>query len=411
MGIRLNWEIEAEKERVETAGEDPETRRRRWRARLRLLGLLLLFVGLVGLVVGGVILRLRQVDWEIEQALRDTVDAEIATLRLGDRAAFLTFQRSATDEWSQRQNGAFEDYQELKLQADVELSGEISSVLVDRQRARVQVQEVIDGARYVQTWFYWNYDDGWRHVPPDYTFWGEERTLSSDNVTVYYRALDEPFAQVLLTELTLWVTGGCSALGCGQMPHLTVEVVPNPTLGWIEDWHLRVPSPYIGRARIDQPLEATVRFQAAALIARSLVDDIVGDVLTGEGGFLQEAVVRWLVERFALVQMNSHVIYSLAARYGDAAVGRLVTQLTPDSTAAVLASVTGTSLEQSGLDWRDYIAWRLTDVYSGQDYDVTSALVEYSPEGIPQIQAVVRIGGDEMIVLFQLVDGVWERVT
>ncbi len=412
MGIRLDWEIEAENEHIESSGEDPETRKLRWKARLRLFGLMILFVVLVGVLIGGLILRLRQVDWEIEQSLRDTIDSEVATLRLGDRQAFLGFQRSATDEWMVRQDGMFDAYQALKLESDVELTGRVINALVDRQRGRVQVEEIVDGVPFLQTWFFWRYEDGWRHVPPDYTFWGDSAILQNDVVTVYYHDLDAPFAQVVFDQVSTWLTTGCAALLCESIPHITVDITPNPLarLDWVDVWHLQIPSPYIGRALLDSPFEPSMRFQSGVLVARRLVDNASTLPMTGESAFLRDGIVSWLVERFAQVQMESHLVYSLAARYGDPAVGRLLDLLTPNSTAAVLSEITGTSLEQAGLDWRDYVAWRLSQASGGQEFDVIAAVVEYDTDGNAQIRAQVSTGAAQTEVLYRLIGGMWQPI-
>src|SRR5688572_4550888 len=114
MGIKLDWEIEAEQSHVRNSGEDKESVRQRRQARLRLL----LIVGALALVIiavfVGVLLRLKQVDYDIEQRLRNTVDAEVAALRIGDRSAFLANQRSATDDWLLAQEQMFDQYQALK---------------------------------------------------------------------------------------------------------------------------------------------------------------------------------------------------------------------------------------------------------------------------------------------------------
>src|SRR5262245_17072403 len=100
MGIRLDWEIEAEQaHQAHRAGEDPITARRRRIMRLRVLAFVMLALVFLGAVAGLVIWRLRTVDEEIEQLLRDTVDAEVAALRIGDLTAFLSAQCSATDDW------------------------------------------------------------------------------------------------------------------------------------------------------------------------------------------------------------------------------------------------------------------------------------------------------------------------
>lgn len=410
MGIRLDWEIEAENEWLESGGEDPESRRQRWEARLRLFGLLALFVLLVTVLIGGLVLRMRQVDWEIEQRLRDTVETEVAALRVGDRRTFVELQRSATDEWQTRQGGVFDDYQTLKTEADAQLTGRIVNAMVDRQRARVQVEEIIDGQAYVQTWFYWRYEDGWRHVPPDYTFWGDSAVLQNDYVTVHFRGIDQAYAQLLYDELTAWLVSGCAALACASTPALTVDIVANPLtqLGWLDTWALQLPSPYIGRAPLNVELEPSTRFQLAVMVARRLVEGVSAQPLAGEAAFLRESIISWLVERFARAQMNAHLIYSLAARYGDVTVGQVLGALTPDATVALLSSITGVSLELTGLDWRDYIEWRLSQAQPGQEYEVTGAVVEYA-DGMAQLRAQVRMGTTQTEVLYRLIDGVWQR--
>ena len=90
MSLRLDWEIESEQQPVRQAsGEDPESRRRRRRRRLIILLLPLLLLVMVGVVVGLIALRLRQIDAQVAHVLQDTVDAEVATLRIGDEHAWI----------------------------------------------------------------------------------------------------------------------------------------------------------------------------------------------------------------------------------------------------------------------------------------------------------------------------------
>ncbi|MBZ0286777.1 MAG: hypothetical protein K8I30_04120, partial [Anaerolineae bacterium] len=167
MGIQLDWEIEAEQEQVRQAREDPLMRRQRWRARLRVLMIFLLVIALFAGGAAAIWLRLRAVDQEIENMLRTTVEAEVTALRIGDVNAFLSIQRSASSDWPMTQQAAFDAYQALKLERDVQLTGRVISANVDHLRGRVAVEEIIDGVPYTRIWFYWRYDDGWRHVPPD----------------------------------------------------------------------------------------------------------------------------------------------------------------------------------------------------------------------------------------------------
>ncbi|MFN8447263.1 MAG: hypothetical protein U0521_01345 [Anaerolineae bacterium] len=446
MGIRLDWEIEAEREQTQhSAGEDPETRRRRRRARTRFLLVLFFLLALVGAAVGAVVLRLRQVDWQTEQLLRDSVVAEVTTLRLGDREAFLKMQRSATDEWIQSQDATFARYQALKQSENVSLTGRVIDAKIDGARARVQVEEIIDGIPYGRLWFYWRYEDGWRHVPPDYTFWGDAQTLSADGVTVQYHDVDAVDAQPTATRLSDWLKIGCAALGCATPPHLTVEIVPSTTLqtGWSpsDQWTLQMPSPFVTGARLDMPFDSAAQLKVAELLAERLVGDF-SPLYPADAYYLRQAIVSWLVERFAQIETNSFLISSLAERYGDVGVGRLLQSLQSDSGVGVLASVTGTTLDGAGLDWRDFLTWRVTlenegdhargagelsgAVRSGAERaggvalrrrsqretrTVVSAVSEQGDGGIPQLRAVVKADSGEQEVVFKLIDNDWKRAS
>ncbi len=456
MGIRLDWEIEAEQDhRQQSAGEDPDARRKRRRGRLRFFLVLFVLLALVGAAVGAVVLRLRQVDWEAEQLMRDSVTAEITTLRLGDYNAFLSMQRSATDDWEQQQEATFARYQTLKQAQRINLTGQILDATVDGSRGRVKIEEIVDGIPYGRIWFYWRYDDGWHHVPPDYTFWGAAETLKTDHVTVYYHDVDADVAHEIALNLAQWLQTGCAALTCGVSPSLVVDIVPDPMMqiGWspvnspADVWTLQLPSPYVSGARLDQVFDTGMQVAAATQIADRLVGG-VSPLYPADASFLQEAMSRWLVKRFAQVETNSYLISSLAQNYGDAAVGQLLQALQPASDISVISGVTGTSLDVANLDWRDFSTWRLTlesqlsaerdetnflalydqndEAVRNQAYarynagegsdprSVVSAVNERDANGVPQLRAVVQVGNPpsgEEEVIFRLVDGVWKRAS
>lgn len=453
MGIRLDWEIEAEQEHsLHTAGEDPNAQRRRRRARLRFFFVLFLLLALIGGAVGAVLLRLRQVDEETVQVVRDTVAAEVAMLRIGDREAYREMQRSASDEWANQQDANFERYQSLKQSADITLSGRVIDAVVDGNRARVEVEEIISGVPYGRMWFYWRYSDGWRHVPPDYTFWGDARTLEKDGVTVRYNTVDELVALAVSDHVSEWLRIGCQALSCGELPRLTVDIQPNPMLqaGWSgsDAWTLQIPSPFIAGARLDQPFDSSAQVTAATLLADRLIAGEVSPVNPSDAYFLQTAISAWLVERFAQVETGSHLISSLADHYGEPAVGLLLQNLQqPNVNIGVMSAVTGTTMDAANLDWRDYLTWRLEletqyitqqnqeaflALYDTSDAavrdqayaryaagsasaspDVVSAVVEQGT--IPaQLRAVAQVGDPptaQQDILFRLVDGVWKRAS
>jgi len=450
MGIRLDWEIEAEQEHhQQSGGEDPETRRRRRRARTRFFIVLFIMLAIIGGVVGAVVLRLRQVEADIEQVVSDSATAEVAALRVGDRESFLAMQRSATNEWIQEQDATFAHYQSLKQTTDVNLSGHIISVQVDGSRARVQLEEIIGGVPYGRVWFYWRYDDGWRHVPPDYTFWGDAATAQADNVVVKYDVVDEAVGQAIAPRVSDWLKTGCAALGCTDTPHLTVEIVPDPTqeIAWstTDAATVGIPSPYITSARLDQPFDANMQMKVATLLAERMVGDFNPTYPT-DAYYLKQALVSWLVKRFAEVETNSFLISSLASTYGDPAVGQLLTALQPDSGINVLSQITGKPLDATSFDWRDFLTWRLTvenELITRQDqtdflelydpsmrdqaisrynaggstdqYTVVSTIPEQD-NGTVQLKAVVQVGDgngttQQEDVIFRLVDGVWKRAS
>jgi len=455
MGIRLDWEIEAEQSKMQRAGEDPALARQRRLARVRFLLFLLVVVAIFGGIVAGIVWRLRTVDAQIEQALRNTVDAEVAALRIGDYNSFAVVQRSASDEWLRVQQSLFNEYQDLKTRQAVQLTGQILDVTIDNTRARVEVQEIVDGVPYSRIWFYWRYDDGWHHVPPDYTFWGDLKTAEAQNVSVRYQTVDDDLAQSISTKMSGWLSLACAALNCTP-PELSIEIVPDETLqpSWSASnpWQLQFPSPYVHRARSDMPFDLNLQFAVASLLAERLVASTSNNlqpVYPADAYYLRQAVVSWLVGRFVQVDTNAFVINTLAANYGDAAVGRLLSALQPDSNVSILTQIIGVaSLDQTNLDWRDFLTWRIvteddlirrgdetnfTAFYDTRDENtrnlayqrfregapplkkvVLTAALEMGADGVPIIRTVVQVGENESTtlqeVLFRLADGVWKRL-
>lgn len=458
MGIRLEWEIQAEQLQVQNGGEDPAARRARRTARLRLLAVIAVVLALLAALAAAIVLRLREVDAQIEQLLRDTVDAEVTSLRLGDYTKFAELQQSASDDWAVAQKAVFDNYQALKLTNDVQYTGRILDVEIQKQRGRVRVEEIIDGAPYTRIWFYFRYPDGrWYHVPPDYTFWGELRTYVGEGVTVRYRDVDNAAALEVGLRFKDWLRLACVGLVCGDLPDVTVEIVPREGLevGWsqVNPWVLEMPSPYLGVARSDMPFSFDMRFKTADLLAERLItvaSNYLQPAYPADAYYLRDAVVNWLVGRFVGIETNSFLVESLAAHYGDPVVGVLLQTLQPDSSMSVLAQVTGVpTLEQAGLDWRDLLTWRLateTDLIARGDeagylslYDTRDEIVRglaymrYDSQTSPQpmvvvdappvrdddgsamLRALVNVGPEESArqeeVLFRLVDDVWKRAS
>lgn len=457
MGIKLDWEIESEQTAVRGTGEDRSVRRRRRIAQVRLLFVVLLVIGFFAALYGLVWWRLGKIDAELRRALVDTVGAEVATLRISDRQAYLDIQRSASDVWLQLQQATFDEYQQLKTNYDVQLTGNVVSVEVSGTRGRVQVEEIINGVPYVQTWFYWRYaEDGWRHVPPDYTFWGETVTLERTGVIVRYQDVDTDFAGALATSLESWLSFTCTSLDCTGLPLLEVEIIPRPGLAasWSEiaPWTLHVPSPYVGRARLDRPFDTPLQQALAALMAERLVARVTGSVQPvpyTDAAYLTQAVKHWLAGQFTQVDTQSYLVQTYAERYGSAAVGRTLQSLTPDAPLSILNAPAGVAgLDTLEVDWRDYLTWRLNteaELHAAQNqagfvamYDTREQAVadlafsrfaqpvstvprevmavqpERQPDSTLILKATVRVGEAENVsqetARFRLADGVWRRI-
>ncbi len=467
MGIRLDWEIEAE-HTTHTAQEDPKARWARQRARLQLLLGVVILVGILTLIVVIVRERLRAVDRAEEQVLIDTVAAELAALRLGDLGTYRTFFRSDDMAWMSDRLADFDLYQNLKQRDAVQLTGRVSDVEIDGQRGRVVIEEIVEGVPFARVQFYWHYPDdgddpddtidGWRRVPPDYRFfWGELALLEGEHTQIAYREVDAAIAASVRDTLDSWLSSACAVLLCAEVPTLQVDISPEPgaTIRWAADreWLLRFPSPYVDGARLDMPFDPQRRFEAAGLVADRLIDSVLSDRAPRypwDAYYLRQGVASWLVGRFAQINTNTFLIESLTANYGETAIGDLLANLQPESDVDVLSVVTGQTLDAAALDWRDFFTWRLAlenDLIAAQDYDNFSWLYKFedpailetlndryslgtlpdipvvigvqptdsSPEGNPRLLAITQRPGlegpVEGQVIFELIANVWKRAS
>ncbi len=453
--IRLEWDIESHKiDKLDS--EDPQARRTRRRSILRLL----LLIGiLIGAVIAGLLLvrqRLLDVQNQVELLLRDTVRAEVAALRIGDLATFLDIQRSATDDWLNAQQAAYDDYAAMKVGQDLKLTGSILAVAIEGQRGRVLVEEIINGTPYAKVWFYWRYADGWHHVPPDYTFWGEERSLESDVLRIRYREVDEIFAQQLHSTITAWLRQGCDILICGNLPQMTIDIAADEpqALSWSDEnaLHLLMQSPYVRGARADMPFDAQRQLETAEWIAEQLIDAQTRglDVAYPHDVFqLRQSVLFYLVEQFAQVNTDATLVESLASQYGVDKISQLVSLFAPAGDMSIIEQVIPEPIGQAKLDWRDFITWRLNTeneliasraesewlklydhseetvlVAAYERYDanapaqpqqVSEQQIQTAPDGQPQLRVTVRTESEneshEHIVRFNLVNKVWKRAS
>lgn len=466
--VKLDWEIESDRVAEHEHQEDEKERKSRGRKPLRLLLVILIFLGLIAAAVFLVQQRLRQIsEWE-QELLSQTTEAEVAALRFGDRQAYMALQRSASDEWLASQSALFDTYQSKKVSSDIQLTGRVIDVAIDGSRGRVQVEEIEQGTPYINTWFYWYYEEekdeegrtlatsGWYHVPPDYTFWGDLATIQRDPFVVRYHELDEPFARQLADKLSQWTQFACDIIACGDLPLVTVDVTPNnlPSMRWTTGnaWQLVVPSPYIHRARHDQPFDQTLQIEAATLLAERLVEHVVPQPAEypHDAFYIRSAVVSWLVGQFVQVNTNTHLVQSIADNYGTQAVGRLLTELPANANMDALAGILGVNdLAAANIDWRDLLSWRLItedelishgdeanwaalhdftdpDVMARsyerynanlppQNYMVTELQPQTSETGAPEVLAIVYVGEDnvfqEQRILFRLVNNIWLRAS
>lgn len=454
--MKLDWQIESDRYygSSQQHHEDPEQRRRSRRRLRRMLLTVLAMLAVIAGVLWFIQHRLSEADARIRQLLENTVRAEITALNLGEQATFERIQRSASADWLRAQAEWYLQYQADKAITDRVLTGRIINVTVERQRGRVQVEEIENGVPYVRTWFYWNYDTvrddegrvieaaGWYHVPPDYTFWGAPATITREKFAVRYQEVDAPFATALAAALDEWYALLCASIDCSRMEFLTVDVVPMPggRVGWQSEtgWQLIVPSPYVTRARYDQPFSGVIARDVANALAQKAVAAVS---LTPDreldSQYVKESVERWLVGRWLQVDNGAYLVESIVQTYGPTSVGRILAELRPNSAISLVGRALQIDLGAEPLDWRDFLSWRLAVeeraaqrgdlqtlarlyeptpegqqraaarlMASGGSTVVVSVTREVSSEGRPQLFAVTA---DGQTAIFRLWDGIWMR--
>ena len=450
--INLEWEVEAERI-AGTDSESPEEKSRRRRSCLLLLALVCLLAAVI--ILGLLILRQRALDIERQfaQLLQDTVKAEVAALRIGDLSSFLELQSADELDWMNRQRATFQQYSALKADGAIELTGSILGVEIDVDRARVLVQENINELPYARLWFYRRGDEGWRHVAQDTSYWGEAQTLESSRVIVNFRDVDQNFAAQVKAALTDWLEKGCAILDCAGLPRLEIDIVSAAAEDavWLDEQNLRlqIRSPYIDIARADTPFDGRRQLLVSGMLAERLVNAHTGylSASAGDARYLRDSAIAWLSETFTRLDSGATLMRSLAANYGADKIAALLSKLSASSDMSLVQEVIGRRPEAAGLDWRDFVEWRLAleseflsarqqnewlalydtaeenvrllayERYSRNaapmQYDVIDALVWSAPGGGPQLRATVRAAGDNRpgsdIILFNLVNGQWKR--
>ncbi len=453
--IRLEWNVESQ-QIDRSDGEDPEEKRRRRRSVLILLALIFVLLLAIALAAALVRQRIHQVERQFEQLLQDTVKAEVAALRIGDLNSFLNIQSADDASWVNRQRAMFQHYSDLKSDGIIELTGSILAADVDGERARALVQENINDLPYARLWFYRRAGDGWQHTAPDYSFWGAQSELESENAVVSYRAADRDFALQLSEALDDWLGRGCDILECGNLPKLSVAIVADDTseTAWTDErqMQLQIRSPYIDITRADRPFDGWLQLQVSTMLAERLVDahtSYLAPTEPHDAVFLRQSAIAWLSEVFTRLDSGATLMRSLADNYGADKVARLLAQMTDGSDISLLQEVINQPFESADLDWRDFVEWRLaleqsliragrendwlklydTSLESArlaaydrfnagakeQIYRVIDLLLWSNPAGAPQLRATVRVNGNggvvDEIVLFNLVSGVWKRAS
>lgn len=453
--IRFEWNVESQQvQRFD--GEDPGAKRRR---RRNLLLLAALVASLLAAIALGMVLvrqRVQAIETQYGQLLQDTVKAEVAALRIGDLYSFLNTQNPDDADWLAEQRRMFHRYSALKADGAIELTGNILGLEIDHTLARVLVQEDINGLPYARLWFYQRSGEGWRHVAPDFSFWGELSTLESATVVVNFRAADQQFARQISAALADWIKRGCDLLDCGNLPRLTVDIEPEAkdAAAWSDEAlpRLRIRSPYHDIARADTPFDGQLQLLVSKLLAERLVNahtDNLRAEYPHDAYFLQRASIAWLSELFTRLDSGALLMRSIAANYGDGEIARMLAQLSATSDMSILEVLLRQLLEDADLDWRDFIEWRLTledelisagrenewlslydtvdesvrliayDRYSrgesARSYQVVDQIIWTRPNGWPQLRATVRVSSAgaiaEEIILFNLVNSVWKRAS
>jgi hypothetical protein len=408
VSIKLDWQIEAERIH-ERATESPEARSQRIRQRRRLILFTMLLVFFIGVSALLILLRLEDVDNQLRQSLIDTLQAELTALRIGNYGDYMLLQRSAGENWYVVQGERFQNYQRLKIERDLTLSGNVFDAAVDGLRGRVVFEEVLNGVPHRAVWFYWRYSDGWRHVPSDYTFWGESRVLRDGDVSVRYRQLDEDSARALLERTARW---------------------------WRDD-----------RLSLIEPLPHVIEDAVAAALAARQVDLVSGGVRprrSVDAAWLHQTLIEWLAATYTgrVDMLRLAFMQSLRDSYGDSALAAVARALSADADISLVARALGQPLELLNLDWRPFFQWRLeverqlivqNDLESLQalwdvsdastrtlfqqrlsafgqpNAQVLAAAITAAADGVPRaIVQVLRADQTETLI-FRLRDGTWKR--
>jgi hypothetical protein len=389
MGIQLDWQVEADRAR-QFATEDPEAKHQRQRRRRRVLIAVLIVAAILTGTFLAVKWRLNQVEDRIEQDLINTVEVELAALRINNRENFMSVQRSASEEWLDSQRQLFDEYQDLKQARLLTTDYNIVDVTFDEDppRGRVLLEYEIGDRPYRMAWFYWRYNDlidedseeviqnGWRHVPPDTEFWGKAHDIDRANVHLNYNDLDKELAQSLAPRLQQWWSEGCVVLQCSSpLPKLTVNIVPEtmeqPRWNLYDRWTIDISSPLIfGRAPVDVMPPPELFQTLLDMLSQRMIDHRLGLTFSAspysDAYWINDQLSGWLQANITDGQVDgSAFINSLNAQFGDDFANRMLQILGPQLEIGYLQNLVGVPVDDladeqlNALVWTDFFQWRL----------------------------------------------------
>jgi hypothetical protein len=353
--------------------------------------------GIVVTVLGSVLIaiqwRLNDVENQLEQDLRDTVEIELAALRIGNRQNFMDVQRSASQDWLNSQEALFDEYQQIK-QLGEPGNYKILDVTLDdeRPRARVLIEQVINGQKFRTVWFYWRYNDlegeqnGWRHVPPDVEFWGAEHTLKNNFSQVVYYDLDKTLAEKIAPLIEQWWREGCTLLSCpNAVPRLTITIVPHtmpgPTWDLYDFYNIVIPSPLIeGRANYSQlpdpQLVATLRAMVFERVVEAHTNEDIQASPYTDTYWIATTAQNWLQEKVGgQEQAGSAFFDTLVSVFGADFPGRMMQNFTANTDIGFMQLALGLPVPQltdeqiNALAWSEFFQWRLRAEQAAQGID------------------------------------------
>ncbi len=439
MGVKLEWQIEAERENQRGA-EDPAAQIRRRRQRWRIILFTAFVVAVVGGTASAIGLRLVTVDNNLRTGLVDAAKAEVTALRIGDQNSFMALMESKSTDWIDEQRVRFKRYQGLKAKAAIQFTGNILDATVDGERGRVQIEEIVNGVPSEAIWFFWRYTHGWRHVPADLTFWGDPAQINGAASTVKYDSVDAALATSVAKDVEHWWANGCALVGCSRPPHLTVEIVPDPSLvpqwadkadGSAPDLMLRIGSPLTqgDRAPLSPALPADLETTIATRLAEKLFDLASAQLPINADSdvfWLRQSIVDWTAASLLGHGSTARIgfIQSIADHNGNAGVTKIIRGLSTNSDIGAVATALNTSLDALTVDWSPFFQWRLElekllvasrkkaayDALWDQTLAANTALSHWSKPStsLPQVQQVT-LGQDPtrgiVAVVTMIIDG------